>query len=275
MISNFDFIKNKDTKLFKILNDAERLYRDGYFEQSTIQLRKFGEYVCKNTLGVRRTTEETFDDMLATLKDIMNKTPEEKEFIDDLYFIKKTGNLAAHGGAKDVDSMEALECLKRAFEICIWYALKNKLSNKRVLNLHFNLDVLMTGKKPKTAEKYQTVKDMADEALKEGVKEIADFAMMKTDTLDKSSVVIPFESKLKEKKVKREKKPAGKSAFKNQEDKPKKPSKNKIKSKSHQEKEEQDNKKENKTSKESNLLPIIVTGILLVLFISIILFILP
>lgn len=269
MISNFDFIKSKDTKLFKILNDAERLYRDGYFEQCTIQTRKFGEYICKNTLGVRRTTEETFDEILATLKDIMYNSPEDKEFIDDMYFLKKMGNLSAHGSASEIDSMTALECLKRAFEITIQYALKNKLANKRVLNLHFSVEVLMTGKKPKNMEKFQEAIENKDEILKEGVQEIADLAQGKTDKLEKNSVVIPFEPKLKEKKKKSKKKEdtIGVSAYDAPIKEKKKPKKKK--------KKDNDDEPEKQGQKESNFLPVLVTLILLVLFIAILFFILP
>lgn len=86
MTSNFEFLKNKDKKLFNIIDDAEKLYRDGYFEQTIAQTRKFAEIMAKNVLGIRRTTEETFDEVLGTLKDIMGENPIEKEFLDDMYF---------------------------------------------------------------------------------------------------------------------------------------------------------------------------------------------
>ena len=57
MVTNFDFLKKNDKDLFSIISDAERLYRDEYFEQCMTQTRRFGEIVCKNVLGSRRTTE--------------------------------------------------------------------------------------------------------------------------------------------------------------------------------------------------------------------------
>ncbi len=54
-----------------------------------VQTRKFGENICKNVIGTRCTPDSTFDEMLATLKDKI-KSEQEKEFIDDLYFLKKT-----------------------------------------------------------------------------------------------------------------------------------------------------------------------------------------
>ena len=87
-MNNFEFLKSIDKNLYEIISDAEKLYRDEYFEQCISQTRRFGENVCKNTLGSMRTTEKTFDDMLATLKD-KSKEEVEKEFVDDLYFLKK------------------------------------------------------------------------------------------------------------------------------------------------------------------------------------------
>ena len=63
MATNFDFLKKVDTNLFEIISEAEKLYRDEYFEQCMGQTRRFGENVCKKVLGANRTTEKTFDDM--------------------------------------------------------------------------------------------------------------------------------------------------------------------------------------------------------------------
>ena len=69
MVTNFDFLKSTDKNLYEIISDAEMLYRDEYFEQCMGQTRRFAENVCKNVLGDKRTSETTFDQMLATLKD--------------------------------------------------------------------------------------------------------------------------------------------------------------------------------------------------------------
>ena len=68
-MTNFKFLKNIDTNAYEIIAEAEKLYRDEYFEQSITQTRRFGEIICKNVLGDSLTSEKTFDDMLATLKD--------------------------------------------------------------------------------------------------------------------------------------------------------------------------------------------------------------
>ena len=51
MATNFDFLKNTDVNLYDIISDAEKLYRDEYFEQCITQTRRFAENVCKNVLG--------------------------------------------------------------------------------------------------------------------------------------------------------------------------------------------------------------------------------
>ena len=89
MSSNFDFLKTTDRKLFEMIETAEQLYRDEYFDQCIVQIRKFAENICKKILGGQRTKEKTFDDMLATLCDKSTGSEQEKEVIEDLYFIKK------------------------------------------------------------------------------------------------------------------------------------------------------------------------------------------
>ncbi len=159
-MSNFDFLQSIDKNLYEIASEAEKLYRDEYFEQSIGQLRRFGENVCKNVLGNKRNGENTFDEMLATLKDKPNKTEEEKEFLDDLYFLKREGNASVHGSEVKKDGIVALECLQRAFEVAINYSVYHKKADRKFLNLHYDTEELITGKKtPKSlAEKYQTAK---------------------------------------------------------------------------------------------------------------------
>lgn len=157
MTTNFDFLKKTDSDLYNIISEAEKLYRDEYFEQCMTQTRRFGENVCKNVLGSRRTTEVTFDAMLATLKDCtLGSSTESKEFVDDLYFLKKHGNEAAHSFTVKHDGMEALECLQRAFEVAINYCVYSNGAAKNLLNLQYDTELLVTGKKAKKSlsEKY-------------------------------------------------------------------------------------------------------------------------
>ena len=157
MTTNFDFLKRNDKDLYKIINDAEELYRCEFFEQCMTQTRRFGEVVCKNVLGSRRTTETTFDDMLATLKDCtLGSSEEAKEFVEDLYFLKKCGNNATHSAAVKKDGIEALECLQRAFEIAINYCVYTCNDDRRILKLKYDTELLVTGKKSrkKLSDKY-------------------------------------------------------------------------------------------------------------------------
>lgn len=162
MPTNFDFLKKVDKNLFEIVAEAEKLYRDEYFEQSMVQTRRFGEYVCKKVLGKNRTTEETFDEMLATLNDCSFGNVEEKEFINDLYFLKKHGNSAVHSGSVKKDGMEALECLKRAFEVAISYCIYNRKANPKIMRLSYDTELLVTGEKnKKLSDRYKEAKEKA------------------------------------------------------------------------------------------------------------------
>ncbi len=163
MAANFDFLKKVDKNLYEIINEAEKLYRDEYFEQCMTQTRRFGEHVCKNTLGARRSVECTFDDMLATLKDNGTGEEQEKEFIQDLYFLKKHGNDSTHSAYVKKDGMEALECLQRAFEVAINYCVYVKNASSDILDLQYDIELLVTGKRSKKAlnEKYEEAKRKA------------------------------------------------------------------------------------------------------------------
>ncbi len=99
--------------------------------------------------------------MLATLKDKTNGAEQEKEFINDLYFLKKQGNSSVHGSKVKKDGMAALECLQRAFEVGINYAVYNKKAKINILKLRYDTELLVTGKKTKKslAERYTEQKE--------------------------------------------------------------------------------------------------------------------
>lgn len=158
-MTNFAFLKKIDKELFNIITEAEKLYRDEYFEQCMVQTRKFGEHICRNVSGTVCTTETTFDERLATLKDKI-KSEQEKEFVDDLYFLKKQGNKSAHTNSLQKDGITALECLQRAFEVSINYAVHYAKANSNLLKLQYDIDLLVTGEKSKKtlSEKYKAGK---------------------------------------------------------------------------------------------------------------------
>lgn len=255
-MGNFEFLKNADNNVYKIINEAEKLYRDEYFEQCIVQTRKFAENVCKNVLGQRRTTENTFDEMLSTLSDISKGSGVEKEFIDDMYYLKQKGNLSAHSNNVYNDGKEALECLKRAFELGINYFIKKKGKDKNVLNLHYDINLLMTDKKDKNlSEKYQEIKD-------EQINEILERAgAEKKKTQDKKSNVVKFPSTKEDVKKLKELK---------------KSSKKKKDSKKEEVKETKENKeKEQKAGLKENVYSFIVTLILFCMIGGVFLFIMP
>jgi hypothetical protein len=160
MSTNFRFLKKIDNNLFDIINDAEKLYKDEYFEQCMAQTRRFGEQICKNMMQQNNCETGSFDEMLETLKDRSQGSAQEKEFIDDLYFLKKNGNNAVHSGKVKHEAMTALECLKRSFETALTYCVYNQGAPANILKLNYDVELLITDKKAKKSlkEKYEEEK---------------------------------------------------------------------------------------------------------------------
>lgn len=160
MGTNFKFLKKINKNLYEIITEAEALYRDEYFEQCMTQTRRFGEQICKNLLEQNNRQTGSFDEMLATLKDQSHGHVQEKEFIDDLYFLKKNGNQSAHSAAVKKDAITALECLKRAFEAAINYSVYSQGASVNILKLNYDVDLLITKKKTHTSlkERYEEAK---------------------------------------------------------------------------------------------------------------------
>ena len=161
-MTNFKFLKEIDNDLYKIASEAENLYRDEYFEQCITQTRKFAENICKKVLKNNRRPDDTFDEMLATLKDMSHGTAREKEFIEDLYFLKKCGNASVHSNTTGHSGIKALECLQRAFEAAVNFVSSIPNSNPDIENLIYDEELLITGKKSRTKtlqEKYLAEKE--------------------------------------------------------------------------------------------------------------------
>ncbi len=164
MANNFEFLEDVDKELYNAIEDAQKLYRDEYFNQCAVQLRVFAEKMAKRVLG-STSLNLTFDDTLNCLKDKI-KSESEREFIDDLFFIKKQGNKCAHG--EDVAPSEALEAVQRAFEASINYAYSRK-KDENLLKLQFDTTLLVTGQKQqeiKLVDKYiQLANEQKEELL--------------------------------------------------------------------------------------------------------------
>ncbi len=140
MASNFDFLESVDDELYLNIEEAQKLFRDEYFNQAMVQIRIFAEKMSKKILN--SPDNLTFDDTLNCLKDKI-KTDREREFIEDLFFIKREGNKCAHG--EDVSAITVLEAIKRAFEASINYANALKKSSKYD-KLNFDETLLITTK---------------------------------------------------------------------------------------------------------------------------------
>ncbi len=166
--TNFDYLKNIDKNLFEIVLEAERLYRGEFFEQCMGQTRRFGEHLCRSVLDSKRTNEVTFDEMLSTLKDTPNQSEQEKEFIDDLYFLKKQGNLSVHSGTVGKDATTALECLQRAFEAGLNYSVFHEKASSDILKLRYDTELLITGNpsKKSLSDKYLEAQEQSAKITK-------------------------------------------------------------------------------------------------------------
>lgn len=145
-MSNFLFLKKLNENLFNIISEAEKLFKDEYFEQSIVQTRRFAENLCKDYLADKALPDETFDSMINRIKDKSFDNIRLKEFCDDLFFIKKHGNTSAHSSNPINDGKIALECLERAFEISIFYFNSKNGYNKKLDKTNFSEELLMTGK---------------------------------------------------------------------------------------------------------------------------------
>lgn len=146
MSSNFDFLQKVDNEIFNLAKTAEKLFRDEYFEQCITQTRKLAERIIRNVLGNSATVEDSFDDMLYKLKTVSKNTMREQEFMSDMYFLKKQGNLATHGEKIENSGEVALDCLEHAFEACINFAY-SKTNDDTLNRLIFDEKLLILGEK--------------------------------------------------------------------------------------------------------------------------------
>lgn len=146
MSSNFDFLQKVDNEIFNLAKTAEKLFRDEYFEQCITQTRKLAERIIRNVLSNSATVEDSFDDMLYKLKTVSKNTMREQEFISDMYFLKKQGNLATHGEKIENSGEVALDCLEHAFEACINFAY-SKTNDDTLNRLIFDEKLLILGEK--------------------------------------------------------------------------------------------------------------------------------
>lgn len=168
-MSNFLFLKKNNENLFNIISEAENLFRDEYFEQSVVQIRRFAENLCRDLLQDKVLADDTFDSMINKIKDQSFGNTRMKEFADDLYFLKKHGNNSAHSSSaskREQVGKVALECLERAYEISIFYSSVKFGYNKKLDKTVFSEELLMTGKKTGKKSSPKLLKEKYSDELK-------------------------------------------------------------------------------------------------------------
>ena len=100
--------------------------------------------------------------MLATLKDKTNGAEQEKRIYKRFIFSEKARKFfCSRFKSKKRRHGAALECLQRAFEVGINYAVYNKKAKINILKLRYDTELLVTGKKTKKslAERYTEQKE--------------------------------------------------------------------------------------------------------------------
>lgn len=162
-MSNFLFLKKNNPSLFNIISEAEKLFRDEYFEQAVVQTRRFAENLCKELLQEKALPDDTFDSMISKIKDNSFSNMRMKELAEDLYFLKKHGNNSAHSSNTSQNGKIALECLERAYEVAVYYSNIKFGYDKKLDKSVFSEEVLMTGKK---TSKKQLKEKYAEELTK-------------------------------------------------------------------------------------------------------------
>lgn len=151
-MSNFLFLKKNNEKLYNIIIEAECLFRDQYFEQCMVQIRRFAENLCRDLMENKVLPEDNFDTMIEKIKDNSFDNLRMQELAQDLYFIKKQGNTSAHSSNATKDGELALDCLERAYEIGIFYHNTKFGYDKKLDKTVFSEELLMTGKKTSKKE---------------------------------------------------------------------------------------------------------------------------
>lgn len=151
-MSNFLFLKKRNEGLFNIIIEAECLFRDQYFEQCMVQIRRFAENLCRDLMQDKVLPEDDFDTMIQKIKDNSFDNIRMQELAQDLYFIKKQGNASAHSSNATKDGELALDCLERAYEVAIFYSNTKFGYDKKLDKTVFSEELLMTGKKTSKKE---------------------------------------------------------------------------------------------------------------------------
>ncbi|MCR5260343.1 MAG: hypothetical protein K6C94_00715 [Candidatus Gastranaerophilales bacterium] len=151
-MGNFEFLEKVNPSIANLADTAEKLFRDEYYDQCIAQTRKMAEVMTRNVLGSKAQEDDSFDDMLYKLKTVSNNNFREQEFISDMYFLKKQGNIAVHSQKSENSGKIALECLEHVFEASVNYAYAITHSDK-INKLIFDEKLLVLGEKNTNLQK--------------------------------------------------------------------------------------------------------------------------
>lgn len=123
MKSNFEFLnKDMDTQvLFEEASNAEDLYTIGKFSNEFESIRKIIEAVVSMVLDYNYVDVNYYSTLNDKLHILKQRNLVDKKILDALYQLKSVGNSAAHTLNK-YSKAQALEGLKKLYEILVWFA---------------------------------------------------------------------------------------------------------------------------------------------------------
>lgn len=123
MKSNFEFLnKDMDTQvLFEEASNAEDLYTIGKFSNEFESIRKVIEAVVSMVLDYNYVDVNYYSTLNDKLHILNQRNLVDKKILDALYQLKTVGNSAAHTLNK-YSKTQALEGLKKLYEILVWFA---------------------------------------------------------------------------------------------------------------------------------------------------------
>lgn len=123
MKSNFEFLnKDMDTQvLFEEASNAEDLYIIGKFSNEFESIRKVIEAVVSMVLDYNYVDVNYYSTLNDKLHILNQRNLVDKKILDVLYQLKTVGNSAAHTLNK-YSKTQALEGLKKLYEILVWFA---------------------------------------------------------------------------------------------------------------------------------------------------------
>ncbi|BDR57772.1 Eco57I restriction-modification methylase domain-containing protein [Xylocopilactobacillus apicola] len=120
--SNFEFLQNNlyTQAYYDTAHDAEDLYADGKFSNEFESIRKVAENVASEILDqefVEVDDRSTFNDRLRQIKE---RNLASKEVLDDFYYLKQSGNEAAHT-LKKASKEDGYKGLQKMYHILVWF----------------------------------------------------------------------------------------------------------------------------------------------------------